>query len=304
MASKIQTQMIPVSAGRGISTGSDDGFLTDLYIHLLTCSWPWLLAQIAAAFFLSNAIFALGYLLDGGIEHARPGSFADVYFFSVETMATVGYGKMAPITFVAHLLMSVEALCGLLGFALVTGLIFAKFSRPTARVRFSNCAVVAPRDGVPSLMFRMVNVRANRIVEAQLHVLLARLERTIEGEEVRRFHDLPLTRDRNAMFAYSWTAVHPIVPGSPLYGATPQSLVAEVAWIVASLTGLDETLSQTVHSRMFYGTEHIRWGARLVDIMIRGADGRYTLDMSKFDEIEPVALTPKDAAALVTRAEP
>jgi inward rectifier potassium channel len=257
-----------------------------------------LLTLVVAVFFLSNALFALAYLLNGGIENARPGSYADVYFFSVETMATIGYGKMAPVTFLAHLLMSIEALCGLLGFAVVTGLIFAKFSRPTARVRFSNCAVIARRDGVPCLMFRMVNVRTNQIVEAQIHAVLARIERTTEGEEVRRFYDLELTRSRNAIFGFSWTAVHPIVPGSPLYGLSPQSLTATMTWVVASLTGLDETLSQTVHARMYYGDEDIRWGARLVDIIVRTSDGGFAIDMSKFDDTEPVELPPWDKAAI------
>ena len=293
MASKIQTQMVPVTAGRSpriAKIQNADGIFTDLYLYLVSCPWPLLLMLVAGVFFASNAGFALAYLIDGGIENARPRSFADVYFFSVETMATIGYGKMTPVTFVAHLLMSVEALCGLLGFAVVTGLVFAKFSRPTARVRFSNYAVISRRDGVPSLMFRMVNVRANQIVEAQMHVVFARLERTAEGEEVRRFYDLELVRSRNAIFAFSWTAVHPIGPGSPLYGASPQSLAEATAWVVVSVTGLDETLSQTVHARMFYGHEDIRWGARLVDIMVRTADGGFALDMSKFDDIEPVEL--------------
>ena len=307
MASKIQTQVVPITAGRlprPAKIESADGVFTDLYLYLVSCPWPLLLSLVAAVFFMANAVFALAYLINGGIEHARPGSYSDVYFFSVETMATIGYGKMAPVTFFAHLLMSVEALCGLLGFAVVTGLIFAKFSRPSARVRFSDYAVVARRDGVPCLMFRMVNVRANQIVEAQMHVVFARMERTSEGEDVRRFHDLELTRSRNAIFAFSWTAVHPIIPGSPLYGASPQSLADSMAWVVVSLTGLDETLSQTVHARMYYGDEHVRWGARLVDIMVRTPDGGFALDMSKFDDIEPVELPPWDKAVIGAVAEP
>jgi inward rectifier potassium channel len=307
MSSKIQTQVVPITAGRSPRSAevqSADGVFTDLYVYLVGCPWPLLLLMVAAAFFLANAAFALAYFLDGGISNARPGSFADVYFFSVETMATIGYGKMAPVTFIAHLLMCVEALCGLLAFAVVTGLIFAKFSRPSARVRFSNYAVIALRDGVPSLMFRMVNVRANQIVEAQMHVVMARLERTAEGEEIRRFYDLELTRSRNAIFAFSWTAVHPIVPGSPLHGASPQSLAESTAWVVVSLTGLDATLSQTVHARMYYGDEHIRWGSRLVDIMVRTADGGFGIDMSKFDEVEPAQLPPWDTALVRALTEP
>jgi len=264
-----------------------DGYFADFYHHLLDSSWPALLLQIATAFALLNAIFGFGYWLDAGIENARPGSFSDAYFFSVETMATIGYGRMAPITLAAHLLMSVEALTGLIGLAMVTGLIFAKFSRPTARVRFSRNAVISLRDGVPSLMFRMANVRANLIVEAQIHVVFARQERTAEGEEVRRFRDLELSRTRNAIFAYSWTAVHPIVPGSPFYGTTREELIASDADLTISLIGIDETFSQTVYARHSYNTEDIIWGARLADITTHTPDGQFALDMSQFDATVP-----------------
>lgn len=267
-----------------------DGSFTDLYLYLITCSWPRLLLQIAAVFFLANLLFALGYSLDGGIENAH--SFGDTYFFSVETMATIGYGKLSPITLFSNLLMSVEALTGMLGIAVVTGLIFAKFSRPTARVRFSHQAVITQRDGVPSLMFRMANVRSNQIVEAQLHVVFSRMERTLEGEEVRRFQDIHLTRNRNAIFVYSWVAVHQIVPGSPLYGETPESLAASNAWLLVALTGLDETFSQTVHARKYYGNQEIVWGARLTDVMLHNPEGGFSLDFSKFDAIESAPLPP------------
>lgn len=270
-------------------TGGGDGYFTDFYHHLLISSWPFLLVQIAAAFVILNGAFAFGYLLDGGIANARPGNFSDVFFFSVETMATIGYGRMAPVTLLAHLLMSVEALTGLIGFAVVTGMIFAKFSRPTARVRFSRHAVISLRDGVPSLLFRMANVRANQIVEAQIHVVFARQERTAEGEAVRRFRDLELTRYRNAIFAYSWTVAHPIVPGSPFHGATREGLLADDADLTISLTGIDETFSQTVYARYSYNVEDIVWGARFADITIHTPDGQFALDMEHFDEIVPAA---------------
>jgi inward rectifier potassium channel len=304
MASK-KPQLVPVTAGRTSRISrlqSPDGTFKDLYIYLVSCPWPLLLLIVAGAFFLSNAFFALAYFINGGVENAR--SFADVYFFSVETMATIGYGKLSPVSFVAQVLMSFEALCGLIAIALVTGLVFAKFSRPTARVRFSNYAVVSRRDGVPSLMFRMVNVRANQIVEAQVHVVFTRVEHTAEGEEVRRFHDLELTRARNAIFAFSWTVIHPIVPDSPLFGASAQSLKESNAWFVVSMTGIDETLSQTVHARMYYGNEDIHWGARMTDIMIRMPDGGFALDMSKFDDIEPAELPPWNKAEIGQFNEP
>ena len=273
------------------ASATGDRYFSDFYHHLLTSSWPSLLLQIALLFGVGNALFALGYYLDGGIQNARPGSYADVFFFSVETMATIGYGKMIPVTWFSHVLMSFEALGGLMGFALITGLVFAKFSRPTARVRFSRVAVISNRDGVPSLMFRMANVRSNQIVEAQIHVVLARQEHTVEGEEVRRFHDLTLSRDRNAIFAYSWTAIHPIDSGSPFYRATPESLAAADAAVVVSLTGIDETFAQTVYARYTYTAADIRWGVRLADITTHTPDGPL-MDYASFDDVIPAALPP------------
>jgi inward rectifier potassium channel len=268
--------------------GLDDRRFRDLYHHLLTASWPALLMTIAAAFAAVNAIFAVIYMLDRGIENARPGSFADAFFFSVQTMATIGYGKLAPDTTLANILMTVEALTGLLGLAMVTGLVFAKFSRPTARVRFSRVAVISRRDGVPSLMFRMANVRGNRIVDATVHVVLARQEKTMEGEEVRRFFDLALQRYRNSIFSYSWTAIHPITETSPLHGQTRQSLERAGAEIIVSMTGLDESFGQTVHARHSYRPRDIEWGARLADILERTPQG-LVIDYSHFDDTVPAA---------------
>ena len=196
--------------------GLEDSRFSDLYHFLLTESWPVLLAGIVIIFVAVNSVFAIVYMLDKGVENARPGSFADAFFFSVQTMATIGYGKMDPDTFLAEVMMSIEALTGLVGLAMVTGLVFAKFSRPTARVRFSRVAIVSNRDGIPSLQFRMANMRANRIVDVSATVVFARQEKTLEGEEMRRFYDLKLQRDRNSLFIYSWTAIHPILRIRPL----------------------------------------------------------------------------------------
>jgi inward rectifier potassium channel len=277
--------VVPVDS---FSPGKDTEGATifgEFYHHLLTSSWPLLLLQIAAAFFGLNALFALAYYLCGGIEHARPGSFSDVFFFSVETMATIGYGQMAPVTFAARALMSLEALTGLTGLALMTGLMFAKFSRPTARVRFSRCAVISRRDGVASLMFRMANVRANQIVEAQVHVVLARAEVTAEGEDAWRFYDLELSRDRNSTFRHSWTVIHPIRPGSPLYGSSPKALAAAFAELVVSMTGIDGAFMQTVYARRTYKASDIIWGARLADTLFRRPTGDFAFDYGKFDAV-------------------
>lgn len=287
MPGKITDKGAPLPA-----SATTEHYFSDFYHHLLIASWPSLLIQIAFLFGAGNALFALGYYLDGGIQNARPGSYVNVFFFSVETMATIGYGKMAPVSLFSHILMSIEALTGLMGFALITGMVFAKFSRPSARVRFSRFAVISKRDGVPSLMFRMANVRSNQIVEAQIHVVLARQEHTAEGESVRRFHDLELSRHRNAIFGYSWTAIHPIRPDSPLYGATPESLVAVEAGVVVSLTGIDETFSQTVYARHYYDAGDIIFGVRLADITTRTPEREFLIDYANFDEVVPAELPP------------
>lgn len=257
----------------------------DLYHRLISGSWSQLLVVLALTFFGANAFFALAYLAGGSaIENARPGSFADAYFFSVQTLATIGYGKLAPITTYANVLVSIESFLGLLGLAIATGLIFAKFSRPTARVLFSCVAVVGPRDGVRSLMLRIANERASQIVEAAVHAVLVRNETTVEGEQVRRFYDLELNRRNSAIFALSWTVIHPITESSPLAHATAESMAADESEILVSVMGLDAALNQTIHARHDYAAEDIVWNARFVDILGRTADGRRRLDLSRFHE--------------------
>jgi inward rectifier potassium channel len=276
--------------GDGAIHGAPTGIFEDLYHFLVTSSWPALIGLIAAAFTLANLLFATGYYFDHGIENARTGSFADMFFFSVQTMATIGYGKMEPVTLFSNILVSIEALTGLLALALMTGLVFSKFSRPTARVRFSRYVVVGPRDGVHSLMIRAANLRANRIVEADMHVVLARQEITAEGDTIRRLYDLTLTRSRSAMFALSWTAVHQMVQGSPLFGQTRESLANCAAEIIVSIIGLDETFSQTVHARHTFELDEIVWGARFADVLVLHPDGSRSVDYTRFDDVE--MLTP------------
>ena len=278
----------PESSQSATIMGLEGTHLSDLYHYLLTESWPTLLAGIVLIFIAINSIFAVIYLLDKGIENARPGSFADAFFFSVQTMATIGYGKMEPDTFLAEVMMSIEALTGLIGLAMVTGLVFAKFSRPSARVRFSKVAIVANRDGIPSLQFRMANMRANRIVDASARVIFGRQERTLEGEEMRRFYDLKLQRERNAMFIYSWTAIHPITEDSPISGLTVEAMEASRAEVIVSMIGLDETFAQTVHARHIYQPHDILWGHRFVDILQREDDGGLSIDYTHFDDVLPL----------------
>jgi inward rectifier potassium channel len=263
--------------------------LGDLYYAFLETRWGTALALLAATFVAVNVVFALFYLGCGDcVEGARSGNFLDAFFFSVQTIATIGFGRMAPRTVPANVLVSVEAFTGLLGIAIVTGLVFSKFSRPTARVMFSNVAVIGMRNGRPCLMFRMANERSNRIVEAQVRVSLARNEITQEGERLRRPHDLTLERDRNVIFALSWTVSHPITESSPLHGATHESLTAERAEIVVSVTGLDETFAQTIYARHSYRAADIIPDARFVDIFTPLADGTPQIDYRHFHDWTPI----------------
>ena len=279
---------LPGSGREILSIGLRNTPLRDAYHSLLTTTWLQFFGIVLAAYLGANLLFATGYLAIGdGIEEARPGSFSDAFFFSVQTMATIGYGKMAPRGLAANLLVTVEALIGLLGLALVTGLVFAKFSRPTARVIFSREAVITRFDGVPSLLVRMANERGNQIAEAQAHLVLLRSERTAEGEQVRAAHDLALRRSRSAFFAFTWLVVHPITPDSPLHGETEESLRAKDVDLVASMTGLDETLAQSVHARHAWTPDQIHWGHRFADVLVTLPDGRRAIDYRRFHDVEP-----------------
>jgi inward rectifier potassium channel len=262
----------------------------DIYHTLLTMPWSAFLALLAAGYVVFNVGFATLYLLEqGAIANAKPGSFADAFFFSVQTMATIGYGDMHPQTLYANLLVTVEVLLAMMALALATGLVFARFSLPTARIMFSRIAVIAPNDGRPTLMFRAANQRKNRILEAQVTVSVLREEVSAEGVRMRRFHDLPLARSRTPMFALTWTVMHVIDEASPLRAATPESLHEEQAEIVVTIFGLDETVSQQIFARHSYGADEIVWNRRFVDILGRLEDGTRVIDYRRFHDVEDLA---------------
>jgi inward rectifier potassium channel len=276
-------------AGRSVvARGLRRSPLSDVYHFLLTSRWSQLLAILAGGYVVANVLFALAYLaLGDAIEHARPGSFADAFFFSVQTMATVGYGNFWPRTTAANVLATAEMIAGGMGLALMTGLVFAKFARPTARVLFSDVAVVRTWEGVPSLVFRMANARSSQIVEAHVSVVLLRSERTAEGDEARRLHDLRLLRAQSAIFTLTWTAIHPIDAHSPLHGEGAASLAAADAVIVVSLTGFDENLASTVHARHTYAADRVLFGRRFVDVLSVGPGGERIIDYTRFHETAP-----------------
>ncbi|HEY2031576.1 MAG TPA: ion channel [Myxococcales bacterium] len=258
----------------------------DLYHRSLRASWKATLLGIAVMVMLVNLAFAVGFWLTDGIAGARPGSFEDAFFFSVQTLGTIGYGNHYPNTAAANVLVTVESVVGLLVFAISTGLIFAKFSIPTARIAFSRVAVVSPLNGVPSLAFRVGNLRGNYVVDATIRLTFTRLETTSEGKSVYRMLDLKLLRERSPSLGRTWSIIHPIDESSPLRGVTPESLVTTDAEIQAALTGIDSTSSQTVHARYRYDADDILFGKRFRDMMSPVRDGRVQLDFSKFHETE------------------
>lgn len=261
----------------------------DPYHLMLILPWRWFFVFIVLGYLLTNTFFAFVYLVEpGGLKNAQPGSFLDAFFFSVQTLGTIGYGAIYPQTLYANLVVTVEAVAGLIGIAIITGLAFARFSKATARVIFSRAAVITPYNGLPTLMFRTANRRGNQILEAQMQVYLMRDEITQEGELMRRFHPLKLLRKQTPSFSLSWTGMHPIDETSPLYGTTEESLLQTRSLIIASLTGIDETVVQMIHARYTYSAQDILWNHRLVDIFHDTVDGNRYIDYAHFHDVEPI----------------
>jgi inward rectifier potassium channel len=256
----------------------------------LTLNWAQFLALTFLAFVGVNAVFAGLYLLQpNSIANVRPGHFWDAFFFSIQTMGTIGYGVMSPQTSYAHILVSLETFVGILGTALITGLMFARFARPTAKVLFSNVAVIKPYHGVPTLMFRMANQRRNQIIEAQVRASLLIDQTSPEGYFMRRFYDLQLVRGQSQFFTLSWTAMHTIDENSPLANLNLEALVDANGLILVSLVGLDETFSQTVHARHVYGPEDLLWDMQFVDVFMLDEMGQRYLDYRRFHQVTPIA---------------
>ena len=261
----------------------------DLYHRTLSLRWYVFLAAGCVLYLGINVIFAFLYLLQpGSIAGAQPGSFSDAFFFSVETIATIGYGTMSPGTFYCNVLMIIETMTGLVFVALATGITFARISRPTARVMFARVAVVNPYNGVPTLTIRLANERLSQILEASVALSLLRFETSHEGVRMRRFYDLALIRSHTPVFSLSFSIMHPIDESSPLFGVTTESLQAEQAELLVTVTGLEEITSQTVHARHSFEPGELRFNHRYVDIFVPDATGRLTIDYARFDETEPV----------------
>lgn len=284
----------PISLVRGargkriaVIKGQDSGRFFDFYHGILTASWPGFVARLAALFLTVNLAFAALYVIDrGGIANARPGSFADAFFFSVQTLGTLGYGVMAPRTLYANLLVTAESFTGILIIALFTGIIFARFSRPFARLVFSKVAVVTQFDGSPTLMFRAANQRGNSILDASVNVSLAGNYTTREGVQMRRFQELKLVRSSNPLFALSWTVMHPIDQDSPLYGLGLAEMIEHDMEIVVMMSGMDETIADRIYARHAYMAEEILWQRRFVDVVSVTPGGQRMVDLVRFHDTE------------------
>jgi inward rectifier potassium channel len=263
-----------------------------LYHWLLTISWPRFLSFIAASYLAANTAFAFAYLLCGyDALQSSTGNFANqpfyrAFFFSVDTFATIGYGNIIPVGVAANTLVTVEALMNILGIALATGVIFSRFSRPSAKIIYSQNALIAPYRGKTALEFRIANARTSQLIEVAIQVILTKLER-VNGTVVRKFYDLTLERARVVFFTLSWTVVHPIEPASPMWGLDEKDLRNSDAEILILLTGTDETLSQIVHSRSSYKADEILWGAKFANMFVRTeADGIIGMNLNRIHDIE------------------
>src|SRR3954463_4445349 len=265
------------------------------YHLLLTMTWPRFFAVVGVVYIGVNLLFAATFAafgadaLTGALEHGHGGTFARAFFFSVQTFATIGYGQVAPQGLGPNLVVTFEALVGLMFQALATGLLFARFARPTASIAFSRSAVVAPYAGGRSLQFRIANRRRGEIIQVEAQVLFSYLETDGRGRRVRRYQVLPLERNKVTFFPLAWTIVHPIDTHSPFVTRTLDDLVREEGEILVLLSGVDEAFAQTVHARSSYRPEEIIWNARFASIFMPPEAGVVGIDLAKLHDIEPAA---------------
>jgi inward rectifier potassium channel len=266
-----------------------------LYDALLTMPWHRFLLLVAVVYLATNGLFAAAYVAlgpdaIGGADEGSP-PFLRAFFFSVHTLSTIGYGHLVPRTLAANALMAAQSLAGLLGIAITTGLVFARFSRPTAKILFSERAVVAPYggDGGWGFMFRIANQRSTQIIELEAQVVFSRMVDQ-DGRRMRRFYQLPLERSKVAFFPLAWTIVHPIDAASPLHNVTPPECASSDAEVLILLKGTDETFSETVHARSSYKAEEILWDRRFTDIFFRSERGGISgIDLGRLSEVEGVS---------------
>jgi inward rectifier potassium channel len=261
----------------------------ELYHRLISMGGFRFLGLLLLGYLLANAFFAALYLGIGMEHFVRPGGEGrldkalDAFFFSAQTLTTVGYGHISPKSHLASALAALESLLGLLSFALATGLLYGRFSRPHAQMRFSRHGLVAPYRGLTGFMFRFVNRRSNQLIEVEATVVFTSHD---AASGTRRFVNLPLERNRINLFPTSWTVVHPIDEASPLFGLTDADLRRIRAEFIVLIKAFDDTFSQTIFQRTSYTAEEVLWGARFRPMATFGGDGAMEVDVDQVDETE------------------
>jgi len=287
---KVRRQFVRRIGLRDIETrGLAPGFWTDLYHRSMTVYWPAFFGSAALIFVVLNTIFAILYSLgDNPIANVpRRHNFLDLFYFSIETLATVGYGDMHPRTDYGHLVATVEIFTGMSFLAVMTGLVFARFSRPRARFVFARHPVVTTHQGAPTLMIRIANARHNTISQATARLWLLRLEYTKENEQFRRYYELKLERREHPMFSLGWTLLHVIDEASAFAGMTPDEFTASEGALILNLDGVDDNSSQRLYARQIYTGQDIRWQHRYSEIADYSEDGRLIIDYGKFHDVLP-----------------
>lgn len=268
-----------------IADGPHLSFWADISHRCMTASWPAFIAGAALVFVAFNAVFALLYWIGNQpIANVPGGAYIDYLYFSIETLSTAGYGDMHPQTHYGHFIATVELFTGIFSMSLMTGLIFARFARPNARLLFADHLVISSHDGKPTLMVRFANERHNIIDNATARLWLLRNEVSLEGRPFRRFYELPLERSEHPALALSWTLYHVLDEQSPLYGLDADDLAASKVSLVVVVSGYDVVAAQTVHARKSYDHSDIRFGHRYADILGTSEDGRIRIDYGRFHE--------------------
>lgn len=275
--------------GQFSSSGTSGFSWQDLYHALLTIKWRYFFLGFVATFWAINGIFGTLYFVSGGIAGAAEIKFQDCFFFSVQTLSTVGYGHLHPANLMANILVAVEILIGLFLISTLTGLIFARFSRPKARILFSTVAVIHNRDGNPTLSFRLANERNTHVAEAAIKVFLLKDFVTREGQTMRRFLDLKLVRNETPALLLSWTVMHIIDETSPLNGVTEELFQKGNMAIMISMNGYDPVLAQTVQKNHAYLAGQVLWDVEFEDSIERLGDGRTRLHYDKISSYRPIS---------------
>ena len=262
--------------------------LRDPYHLAVTLTWPQFLFMLLGLYLAVNLIFATLYtLVPGAIAHTRPGHFFDAFFFSFETLATVGYGDMYPASLYGHVVASAEIVCGLAFTAILTGLTFVRFSRPKAKFVFAKSAVVTSHNGEPTLMLRIGNGRPGVLADVRARINVLITEVSIEGNSFRRTHELPLMRQQIPILPMAWTLMHSINEDSPIHGMDAAALIAAEMRIYVSIEARDPSLGATVYGTLYYMPEQIEFNTHYADAIVTGEDGKLTMDLAQISATEP-----------------